>query len=139
MAAATDYLEMKLLQHLFGTTAFTRPTNISIGLFTVAPTVDAGTGGSEVVGNAYARQSISQLDASWTGLPTAGAGAIDNAAAITFPAATPAQWGTIVAVGVWDAASAGNLLMWGTVTPNKTVGINDVISFAIGALDITLD
>jgi hypothetical protein len=36
---------------------------------------------------------------------------ITNSAAITFPVAS-ANWGTVVAFGLYDAASAGDLLLW---------------------------
>ena len=66
-------------------------------------------------------------------------GLTDNAAAITFP--TPsANWGTVVAFGIFDATSSGNLLVWGPITPNKTINNGDAApSFAIGALDVDAD
>jgi hypothetical protein len=80
--------------------------------------------------------NVPPLDANWTAA-SATDGNTDNAAAITFP--TPsANWGTIVAFGIFDATSAGNLLVWGPITPNKTVNNGDPApSFATGALDIT--
>ena len=36
---------------------------------------------------------------------------ITNGAAITFPTAT-ANWGTVIAFGLYDASSSGNLLLW---------------------------
>jgi hypothetical protein len=135
---ATDYLEMKLLQHIFGTTAYTRPANtIHLGLFTAAPS-DTG-GGTEVTGGSYARVLLTQADATWTGLPTVGAGTISNFADLTFPTAT-ANWGLCTYIGIFDAFTTGNLLFYGLISGGgKTVNSGDIIKFLAGNLSITLD
>lgn len=134
MANMSDYLEVELRKHIFRTGSFTKPTALYVGLFTVTP-ADAG-GGTEVTGGSYARVQRDPLDANWTAASSTD-GLTDNAAAITFP--TPsANWGTIVAFGIFDASTVGNLLIWGPITPNKTVNNGDPApAFAIGALDIT--
>jgi len=128
MAALSDYLENKLLDHIVGKTSYTMPS-VWVGLYTVTPS-DAG-GGTEVTGGSYARKSTVGSD--WT---AASGGALSNAQVITFIPAT-ADWGAVVAFALFDAASAGNMLAWGTVT--KTIQNGDTASFAIGDLDITLD
>ena len=55
MAAFSDYLENKVLGHVFGGTAYTAPTTLYVALYTVAPS-DTG-GGTEVSGGGYARQT----------------------------------------------------------------------------------
>lgn len=129
----SDYLELELLDHTFGGADYTRPATLYVGLYTAAPT-DAG-GGTEVSGGSYARVAVTNNDTNW---PAAAAGAKANGTAITFPAAT-GDWGTVVAFGIFDAAEAGNLLAWADLTANKTVETGDTATFAIGALDITLD
>lgn len=134
MANMSDYLEVELRKHIFRTGSFTKPTVLAVALYTVTPS-DAG-GGTEVTGGSYARVQRDPLDANWTGASSTD-GLTDNAAALTFPTPT-ANWGTIVAFGIFDATSGGNLLIWGPITPNKTVNNGDPApSFAIGALDIT--
>lgn len=97
-----------LLQHLVGYSAiFTEPTAY-VALFTTAPTADDGTGAVEVSGGSYARQATSV--ATWTAA-SAPPPLITNGAAIVFPTAT-ADWGTVIAGGLYDAASGGNLLIW---------------------------
>ena len=124
----SNYAENELLDHLLGTgAAFAQPTPY-IALYTVVPT-DAG-GGTEVSGGGYARETAA--------FSAASGGATSNSGAISFTTAT-ADWGTIVAFGIFDAASGGNLLAWGDLTENKTVNNGDTISFAIGDLDVTLD
>ena len=60
-----------------------------------------------------------------------------NAAAVEYPTAT-ADYGTVVAVGIFDASSSGNLLAYAALTANKTVSSGDVFRFDAGDLDITL-
>jgi len=129
----SDYLELELLDHVFGGADYTRPATLYVGLYTAAPT-DAG-GGTEVSGGSYARVAVTNNDTNW---PAAAAGAKANGTAITFPTAT-GDWGTVVAFGIFDADEAGNLLAWADLTVSKAIGSGDTASFAIGALDITLD
>jgi hypothetical protein len=128
MAGFSDYLEDKVLDHVFGGVAYTQPTK-HVALYTVAPT-DTG-GGTEVTGGAYARQT-STFTVSGTSPTTA-----TNAAAIEYPTAT-ANYGTVVAVGILDASSGGNLLAYANLTTSKTVSTGDVFRFDAGDLDITL-
>jgi len=135
MANASDYLEVELRKHIFRTGSFTKPTVLGVALFTVTP-ADSG-GGTEVTGGSYARVNVPPLDANWTAA-SATDGLTDNAAAITFPAPT-GNWGVVVAFGIFDATSAGNLLVWGPISPSKTINNGDPApAFAIGALDVTI-
>lgn len=130
----SDYLEGQLIDHLFRTGTFGKPAGIYLALFTVAPS-DSG-GGTEVTGGSYARVAVTQVDTNWNA-PTAGDGLTDNVNAITFPAPT-ANWGVIVAFGIFDAATAGNLLIHGSLGISKTVNNGDSAPrFSAGDLDIT--
>ena len=60
-----------------------------------------------------------------------------NTAAIEYPTAT-ANYGTVVAVGVLDASSSGNLMAYANLTSSKVVSTGDVFRFNAGDLDITL-
>lgn len=134
MSAMTDYLEVELRKHIFRTGSFTKPANLAIGLFTAAPG-EAG-GGTEVSGGAYARVGLDPLDANWTA-PDSTGGLTDNAVAITFPAPT-ANWGVVTHWGIFDADTAGNLLIYGALAQSKTINNGDAApNFPIGALDIT--
>jgi hypothetical protein len=135
VANASDYLEVELRKHIFRTGSFTKPTVLGVALFTVTPS-DTG-GGTEVTGGSYARVDVPPLDANWTAVSGTD-GATDNAAAITFPTPT-ANWGVVVAFGIFDATSGGNLLVWGPISPSKTINNGDPApAFAIGALDVTI-
>lgn len=138
MAAKTNYFENQIIDWFFRGQTFTPPINLHFALFTVAPT-DTG-GGTEVTGGAYARVSVARSLAAWAGTQSAGSttastgtgGTTSNNSAVTFPAPT-ANWGSVVAVGVFDAASAGNLLVYGALTTPKTVNNGDAApSFPAG-------
>lgn len=137
MAGKTNYLEAMILNVLFRTQAAYKPAAIEVGLFTAAPT-DAG-GGTEVSGGNYARVAVTQADANWDA-PSGTPRTTQNAAAITFPAPSGANWGTVTHFGIFDAHTSGNLLYWAALTTQKTINDGDAApSFAIGALDITED
>lgn len=129
----SDYLENKLLDLIFGNVAYSIPATLYMAAFTAAPT-DAG-GGTEVSGGSYARASITN---NTTNFPSASGGSKANGTVVSFPAAT-ADWGTVVAIGLYDAASAGNLLAWATLATNKSVANGDTLQVGVGALTATLD
>jgi hypothetical protein len=129
MAGFSDYLENKVVGHVFGGSAYTAPSTLYVALYTSAPS-DTG-GGTEVSGGAYARQT-GAFTVSGTNPTTA-----TNSAAIEYPTAT-ANYGTVVAVGILDASSSGNLLAYSTLDASKVVSSGDVFRFNAGDLDITL-
>jgi len=133
MAGKSDYLENKILDFLLGGISYTPPATVYIALFTAAPT-DAG-GGTEVSGGGYARVAVAN---NTTNFPPASNGTKSNGTTITFPTAT-ADWGTVVAVGIFDAATGGNLLFWANLTTSKTIQNGDTAQFAVGSLTFTED
>ena len=133
MAGFSTYAQQKILEHSVGKTSWTMPTNVYVALYTAAPT-DAG-GGTEVstTSTAYARKQTAGTD--WG---AASGTSIANAATITF--ATPtASWGTVTHFGIFDAATAGNLIGWAALSTSQAIGSGNTVSFAVGALTITLD
>jgi len=129
----SDYLENKLLDHVLGGGDYTRPATVYVALFTVAPS-DSG-GGTEVSGGSYARVAVTNNATNW---PAASGGAKSNGTEITFAEAT-ASWGTVVAFAIFDAATAGNMLYWATLTTSKAIDSGDTAKFAVGDLDVTED
>jgi hypothetical protein len=113
---ASDWLENALCEHLRGT-PLAAPSGFYVSLHTADPT-DAADPSTEVRTDAgwsgYARQSMGQLSGAWTALAAdAGNGGrqyVANANALTFPANTGAATVAVTYVGVWDAATGGN--MW---------------------------
>lgn len=125
----SNYLEDAVLNHVFGSGSgtYTPASTLYVALFTSAPS-DTG-GGTEVSGGGYARQ---------TGTFTTSSGTASNDSAIEYPTAT-ADYGTVVAMGIFDASSGGNLLAYGTLTVSKNVSSGDVLRFNASAINISLN
>lgn len=142
-AQATDYLENLIIDHLFRTRSWAKPTALWMALFTSAPS-DSG-GGTEVSGGSYTRVNLAPLDTNWTstqggtsGNSTGTGGLTGNAVAIVFPAPT-AAWGVVSHFAIFDAATGGNMLIWDALTsPRNILGGDPAPSFAIGALQVTV-
>ncbi len=134
MSQMSDYLEVELRKHIFRTGSMTKPAALYISLHTANPT-DAASG-AEVTGGSYARVQRDPLDANWSA-PDSTGGVTANVAAVTFPAPT-ANWGVVTHFGVWDAASAGNMVCYGALGTSKTINNGDAApSFGAGSLVIT--
>jgi hypothetical protein len=146
VAAMSNFLENALVDSLFRGVAYTPPATLYVGLFTATPS-DTG-GGTEVATGSYARVALAATIANWAATNANGStaasstgtgGTTSNNVAITFPAPT-ANWGTIAAFGIFDAATAGNLLWWGALTVSKTVNNGDAApSFQPSSLSIQID
>ncbi len=140
----TDYLENKLVDHLFRGTAYTAPATLYVALHTAACS-DSSTG-TEVTGGSYARVAVTSNGTNWantqvsgTGVSSGTSGTTSNSAAITFPAPT-ANWGTITYFSIFDASTAGNQIVCQALTTSKTVNNGDAApSFAGGALTVQVD
>ena len=126
MAALSDYAELKLLDHLLGTTSFTMPTNVYVALHSADPT-DAGNG-AELSGSGYARQAAT-FDA-------AASAATANDAALEFTA-DGGDWDEATHFAIWDASTNGNMLIHGALDTARTASDGDTIVIAIGDLDVS--
>ena len=109
MVGLSNYFAQATLNDLVGKTAMPAlPANVYVALFT-AVGADDGTGFTEVSGGSYTR--VSTTGATWNAATGTSPSSISNASSITFPQST-ASWGTVIAFGLYDASSAGNLLAW---------------------------
>ena len=132
--SASNYLELEILDHIFGNGTYTPATNIFVALLTATPDdTDTGSTITEATYTGYARKSTAGSD--WN---TASAGAIDNANAITFDACTGGS-STITHFALCDASTAGNVLFWGALSSSFAVSDGVTPSFGAGALDTTAD
>jgi len=126
MSALSDYLEDEMLDHILSVGSYTMPTNVYVGLSLASFNDD--NSGTEITGNNYARVVAS--------FGVAASGTSSNDAAIEFAAAT-GTWGSVSHFGIFDAASAGNLLIHGAFTTAKTIASGDILKIPTGDLDIT--
>lgn len=108
MAGTTDYWARKIIDHSTGKTDIGALPTIYIALFTAVGT-DAGSGFTEVSGTNYAR--IATAGGDWNAASGSAPSTTTNAADITF-ALSGSSWGTVIALGAYDALTSGNLLWW---------------------------
>lgn len=137
MSASSDYLEIKLLDHVLGNTAYTQPSNIYVALFTSSTGLESNNPSGEVStsGTAYVRQAVSFANAS--------SGSCATDATVTFPVAT-ANYGTVSHIAIVDHAtnttwgSNVNVLFYGALTTSKAIDTNDQFIISSGNLTVTL-
>lgn len=122
----SNYLENKLIDHFLGTATYTKPSAVYVGLFTVSPGETGG--GTEVSGGSYARQAAT--------FTAASGGATSNNSNLDFTGMPAA---TTVAIGIFDNLTSGNMLLYGSLTTNKTTDAGDTLRIATGDLDISID
>jgi hypothetical protein len=124
----SDYLENEILDHILATGSYTAPTAVYVGLSTASFADD--NSGTELSGSGYARVAAT--------FGAAASGTASNSAAIEFPAAT-GSWGTVSHFGIFDASTAGNLLIHGAFTASKVIASGDILKISTGDLDISAD
>jgi len=127
LSMLSDYLEAALINTVLRGQQYASPVKVYAGLFKSDPT-DAGTG-VEVSGGGYVRQEItfsSPVD-----------GQTMNTLDILFPVAT-ALWGTITHIGIYDAQTGGNLLLYGPLEFERTIDISSQFKIPASYLIIRL-
>jgi hypothetical protein len=87
------------------------------------------TAGTELTGNGYARQ-LTTFD-----VPSAGA-TVSNVA-VSFGAASGNNWPTVVAFGIVDASSSGNILFYKSIS-GRNIQIGDELVIDSGDITITI-
>jgi hypothetical protein len=132
MAALSDYLENKLVDHVFRNTTYTPPTTVYVALFTSSASLaqlEAGTLTNEVTAGAYAyeRKAIT--------FTAPSNGATSNNAVITW---TNMPGVTVAYAAIMDASSAGNVLVYGGLVTPKTINPGDTFAIATGDYTVTL-
>lgn len=128
MSGLSDYAEVAVINAILRNVAL-QVTAAYISLHTADPG-DAGAA-NELTDSGYARK-VATFDA-----PTSGAGTTQNSSDITFNAISDAGPFSVTHVGIWDAASAGNLLLTAALTASKSFSQNDVPRFPTGSLTVT--
>lgn len=136
----SDYLANKLLDLAFRNQAYSAPdTYVALCDATVADD-DTGSTISEPSGGSYARKQVNingGASPTWDLATGTSPAYVDNTDEIAFAQAT-GGWGTIVAVAIVDASTAGNLLFYDNAMTDKVVTTGDTAKFAAGDLDIQM-
>lgn len=140
MAGFTDFLEGKILDHIFTDATWIPPTTLYVGLLAGTPSNDAGGGLTEVStsGTAYVRQPVVAADM----------GAITGTAPVTkantnpfnYPVATAdyASGANLTHWGIYDAVSGGNLLTTGLLGTAKSILSGDTAVIPAGGVVLRL-
>lgn len=126
MAAMTNYLENKLIDHTFRGIPFPAPTTLYAALLVASP--DDTNTIVEVTGGGYARVAIACNTTNWAGTQGVGttatssgtSGTTSNNTVITFGAPT-SNWGDVVGVVLMDAATGGNACIQGMLSESLSV------------------
>jgi len=154
MSILTDFMERRLLDHIFGVTEMTKLTSLYLGISTTAFSEsdtasqalakEVGTSGTTYNGNGYSRVNV------YNNFEDTTAGAT-NGSQISFPQATTSNWGSI---GYWalfedalpsngtssstiDADDGQKPLMVGSFSAAVTTNVGDQFRIASGDFDIT--
>ena len=111
----TTYLANKILDLVLGKQSYTLPNMLYFGLCTGCTSAGVVTGEPTIGLYGYARAVVvnNDLTTTWS---AASANVKTNAnSIIQWPAITGTAWGTLTTCIVSDAASGGNILMYGTL------------------------
>lgn len=122
----TNYAKRVILDHVFGGPAYTSPTLVYVGL------------GTSLSGETIIEWSESSYSRQATTFGAASGEVSLNSTAETFSASVVDGSETLTHWGIWDDASAGNLLAVGSLNTSRTVVIGDSATLAIGACSVTL-
>ena len=141
MAGMSDYLETQLINHMFRTSSYTKPSTLTIALCVSAPSdLDTTLAGKEVANSgSYARVALDPDDSNWA--DTDGAdGETSNSSIITF-AAPSGNWGTVSHFAICDSATynGGNMLFYAALNSPVAITSGLSVSFNIGDLTISLN
>lgn len=104
IASKTNYLSVRILEHVTGAIPFEMPATLWLALFDTDPGAD-GTAGAEVSGAGYRRAEVRFG-------PVGPDGTVVNSAMIEFPEVI-SSWGTLGGFGLMDAPADGNMLYHG--------------------------
>ena len=126
--SASNYLELKILDHVLGSSAYTQPSGLYVALSTGSFNDDASR--TELSGSGYARKAVT--------FATASSGSISSNSNVEFDTAT-GSWGSVSHFGIFDASTSGNLLFHGAFSSAKTIATGDILKIASGSLTVSLD
>ena len=105
------------------------PDEYYIGLSSTAPSAD-GLNVTEPATGGYQRVQL-------TGLSEPTAGVVTNPTSISFPESTQ-SWGTVSYFVIFDAATEGNLLMYGELEEARTVEAATIMTLRANSLTLSV-
>lgn len=130
----SQYLAHKLLDLMFRNQAYAQPSTY---IFQSTATLTSTGSPTEPSGNGYARVLVNKPAGGTPAWGAVSGGAVSNADDVTFPTAT-GTWGTIVAGGIADATSGGNVLFFDNDLVDEAISTDDTRVFAAGNITATI-
>jgi hypothetical protein len=140
MSKFSDYTEANIIATTLRGIAFPVPAAIYVALFTADPT-DANVTSNEVTTSAfpaYVRKDAAVGAAIATGWAVPSNGVTSNLKPITYPGNNGSGSVVVTHLGIYDAATGGNLLYHSPLVSAKTLLPSDVLSFGTGAIVLTI-
>ena len=132
MPNISTFLKDKLLDKAVGAINFTPSATLYIRLFSTVLT--AAGAGTELANPSYAAKAI---DNNLTVFPLSAGGLKSNAVRFDFAVAAE-NWSVIRAVGLFDAATGGNLYFYDNLTTPLTISSGENLFFDVGDFDFEL-
>jgi len=141
MSQMSDYLENKLIDHLFRSTAFTKPSILYVALGRAA----ADGSFTELSGGGYVRMASTPSNTNWTATQggtigaSSGTGGSTSTAGANYFAPATSDWGAdITHYAIFDALSAGNMLIYGALTSPVRVYTGEQFRIPGSYLQVTI-
>ena len=118
----TNEFENRSLDWVYGGSTPTRPTSRHLALYSADPSGETGTGGTELTGNNYSRQTIT--------FTAASGGSTNNNANVDF-SPSGGDWLDVTAGQVMDASSGGNAISYDLALSITGITDGDTVRFPI--------
>lgn len=139
----TAYLFKKVLDHVWSGTTYTPPATLYYGLLTDTNTEaqrDAGTVTEVSTGTwtNYARVAVTNNATNFPAATGTTTGSKANGTSISLGTAATTGNVTATAIGVWDAATSGNLLDWTDFTTPQIIQNGNPVSIPASSWTKTL-
>ena len=120
--SVANYAELKVLDHLTGRAAWTAPSNVYVKLHTGDP-------GEDCTANA-ATEATRKL-ASWN---AAASGSIGTSATLEWTNVAATE--TVTHWSLWDAATGGNPLWYGSLSASAALTAGDTLQITVLSLSL---
>ena len=128
MSFISNYLENKLVEHVFRANTMVSPAEIYVALYSSDPGED--NSGVELIGNGYTREIVT------FGLPSDGVSYNDTD--VVFNPAT-SDWPTVSHVAVFDLSAGGNMLFYGPLSASISITSGNNFRLPAGNLAVGFD
>ncbi len=137
MGAMSVYLTNNIINHIFSSSTYEKPSTIAVALCH-SPVSAEATGATMpelALSGSYGRVRLNPDPTNWV---SSGAGLVSNGVAVRFLAASDEWEGGVSHVAIMDSVQygAGNVLFSGPIETPKTINQGEILSFSPGELTI---